>query len=678
MIYLVTLNTLLESCSDYTIITPEKSLEIMTSWDVIQYDSETNGKNCHLCKLLTMQFGNKKAGIQIVVDCDTIDPRIYKPILESKYLIGHNLVFDLQFLYCIGIIPLKVYDTMIVEQFLHLGFPPGQISYSLQSTALRYLGIYIDKTVRGQIIYKGICKETIIYGAGDVVHLENIAEAQYKECEKNNCIVGAKLECDVVPAMAYLHWCGIKLDENKWKAKMQKDADNLDKALKALNDYCVSNPKLSKWAYQDVEGNLWDGFDDTIKFHIDWQKDEAKEVFKALGFDINVINDKGNEAESVREKNLITQKGIDDTFLKLYLDYQGYYKVTTSFGKGHLNLINPVTGRLHTNYWQIGTSTGRMSSGSGTDDDLAKYKKLKEVKMVNMQQLPHDKETRACFVAEKGNLFCSCDYSAMEARIGAEVYNEKKLLDEFLYGSGDTHAAYAKAVFAKELEGIDTKDIKAKRPDLRNKVKSVEFAVQFGSDGTAVAPQLGISVEEAKALVTNLLSGMKGLAAFKIKGSNEVMKNGYVLIMPQTGHKQYWWDYDEWKKFQEKLTYDFWKEEWPKHKGTNDDIARKVRIHFQAKSTWDRAALNSPTQGGGAIVLKTGLIELFNWIVSNNYFGKILLCNVTHDEINTEFPKELKETYPKLVQTIMQEAAAKYYHKLPIPAEAEVGDYWIH
>ena len=81
----------------------------------------------------------------------------------------------------------------------------------------------------------------------------------------------------------------------------------------------------------------------------------------------------------------------------------------------------------------------------------------------------------------------------MEARIGADVYNEHKLLDEFLYGSGDTHAAYAKAVFAKELEGIDTKDVKSKRPDLRNKVKSVEFAVQFGSDGTAVAPQLKIS-----------------------------------------------------------------------------------------------------------------------------------------------------------------------------------------
>lgn len=69
----------------------------------------------------------------------------------------------------------------------------------------------------------------------------------------------------------------------------------------------------------------------------------------------------------------------------------------------------------------------------------------------------------------------------MEARIGADVYNEHKLLDEFLYGSGDTHAAYAKAVFAEELKDVDTKDVKSKRPDLRSKVKSIEFAVKWAA-----------------------------------------------------------------------------------------------------------------------------------------------------------------------------------------------------
>lgn len=186
----------------------------------------------------------------------------------------------------------------------------------------------------------------------------------------------------------------------------------------------------------------------------------------------------------------------------------------------------------------------------------------------------------------------------MEARIGADVYNEHKLLDEFLYGSGDTHAAYAKEVFSKELEGIDTKDVKKKRKDLRDKVKAVEFAVQFGSDGTAVAPQLKISVEEARQLVTNLLNGMTGLKSFKEKGSRFVLNNGYVSILPQTGHRGYWWDWKHWVRVQKSYTSEFWENYKLYHKGTKDEVCKKVKEHFQAKSKWcDRMILNLPTQG---------------------------------------------------------------------------------
>lgn len=267
----------------------------------------------------------------------------------------------------------------------------------------------------------------------------------------------------------------------------------------------------------------------------------------------------------------------------------------------------------------------------------------------------------------------------MEARIGAEVYNEKMLLDEFLYRSGDTHNAYAKVVFAEELKDVKVEDIAKVRPDLRQKVKSVEFAVQFGSDGSAVAPQLGISVEEARKLVTNLLSGMKGLAEFKSKGSKLVKQNGYVVAMPQTGHKVYWYDHKEWLERQKSFTNEFWEDYKINHKGReNDPIVKMVSMHIKAASAWDRYALNIPTQGGGAVVLKEACIMLFKWIIDNNYFKKILLVNFTHDEINSEAPKELEDSYPKLVSKIMQEAAAKYYYKLPIPAEPAVNTYWEH
>lgn len=728
MIYLVSKQTELFNSNLYKCLSVEESLELMQDWKVIQLDTETTGRDAHVNDLLLVQIGNDKADARIVIDTTTVDIKRYKDKLENTLCILQNAKFDLQFFYNYNIIIRKVYDIMIVEQFLHLGYPAGltlsedeycrrkctypyheifnkenlnkycQLSYALDAIAKNRLGITIDKTIRSQIIWRGIDDAVIKYGAGDVTYLERLMWSQIKDLKEiPNAMIGAKIECDFTPVIAYLEWCGIKLDEEKWKIKMQKDKKHLEESIEALNQFVIDTPILRKhFSYTDTQGDLFTGFDLTPKVNINWSSSpQVAKVAKLLGFNVSTIDKKtGEDKESAMEKQLTGQKGINDEFLRLYFGqgkegkpdyfpgYSGSAKVVSSFGQGHLNAINPNTGRIHTVYRAIGTISGRMSSGSKQPNtDLAKLKHIseKDCKYPNMQQLPHDEETRACFVAEKGNLFCSCDYAAMEARIGADVYNEHKLLDEFLYGSGDTHAAYAKAVFVDELKDIDTKDVKSKRPDLRSKVKSIEFAVQFGSDGTAVAPQLKISVEEARKLVQNLLDGMTGLKNFKSKGSKFVLDNGFVEILPQTGHRGYWFDWQHWKE-QEKLhTKEFWDEYKTCHKGTGDKIAQEVKEHFQAKSKWcDRMSLNLPTQGGGAVVLKEAMITLYNWIIENGYWGKILFCNFTHDECNTEFPEELKDIYPQIVAKFMQEAAAKYYHKLPIPAVPEVDTCWRH
>ena len=122
-------------------------------------------RDARICNILCIQFGNKEKDFQIVVDCTTIDITIYKDILEGTLLIGQNLKFDLQFLYNYGIVPRNVYDTMIVEQLLYLGYPSGIISFSLAAIAQRRLGIDIDKSIRGQIIWRGLDTQVILYAA---------------------------------------------------------------------------------------------------------------------------------------------------------------------------------------------------------------------------------------------------------------------------------------------------------------------------------------------------------------------------------------------------------------------------------------------------------------------------------------------------------------------------------
>lgn len=479
MIYLVTGSSSLFKSDSYRIISVEKSLELLNKCEYLQYDSETTGLNPHLNKILCIQFGSDKYDFRIVVDCTTVDILYYKDILETKFLIGHNLKFDFQFLYNQSIVPRRCYDTMIVEQLLHLGYPKGVLSNSLQAVAYRRLGESIDKDIRGQIIWRGLDDDVVLYSANDVVYLERIAKSQKINLIESNLLLGAKLECNCVPMMSYLEWCGIKIDVAKWQEKMKGDNSNLDKAKKNL-DLFIFNNNMTKYMKPYIIGDLFEEVDTSMpEITINWSSSkQVIKLAKELGFN-TVMKDKktGKDKDSVLEKHLKGQKGINDEFLKLYFEYQEYSKVVSSFGQSWLDAINPVTGRMHTNYSQLGTASGRMSCGGQDDNELAIYKRLPKgtVKKLNCQQLPSDHETRACFIAEEGNLFCSCDFSAIESRLGAEIYEDQAMLDEYLTGDGDIHSLAAKACFPEELEGVEIKDIKKLRPDLRKKAKAPEF-----------------------------------------------------------------------------------------------------------------------------------------------------------------------------------------------------------
>lgn len=366
MIYLVTNQLSLFENPKYTIINVEESIALLEKFNVVQYDSETNGTNAHINSITCIQFGNKTLDTQIVVDTSTVNIQHYKTILESKYLIMQNGKFDLQFLYTNNIIPTKVYDTMIVEQLLYLGFPAkgqyGGIGFGLNDIAERYLGIYIDKSIREDFTWRGLDDATITYAANDVVYLEDIMQAQITKCKEKNCLVGAKLECDFVPVIAYLEWCGITLDEKVWTQKMDKDTAALEECVKELNDLAISWGD-NRFFFINLQGDLFLGFDTTPKCTINWSSSkQVIEVAKFLGFNTKTQDKKtGNWKDSVEEKQLQSQKGINDEFLKKYFKYQECVKVCTTYGQNYLNAINPKTGRIHTKFRQLGASSGRMT-----------------------------------------------------------------------------------------------------------------------------------------------------------------------------------------------------------------------------------------------------------------------------------------------------------------------------
>ena len=113
MVYLVTGQPELFEDPSYKVISIEESLQLLNSCEALQFDTETTGVDSRLCDILCFQFGNKKKDFQMVIDNTTVPITIYKNVLESKYIIGQNLKFDLQFCYNYGIKPRRVYDTMM-------------------------------------------------------------------------------------------------------------------------------------------------------------------------------------------------------------------------------------------------------------------------------------------------------------------------------------------------------------------------------------------------------------------------------------------------------------------------------------------------------------------------------------------------------------------------------------
>lgn len=678
MIYLVSNQKQLFDSDLYQTLSLEDALSILNTWDIIQFDTETSGRNPHVCNILCSQFGNKKADIQIVVDNTTIDITKFKNILENKLIVGHNLKFDIQFLYNYGIIPTKVWDTMIIEQLLHLGFDNKFFHYSLKAVAERRLNIDIDKTTRGEIIWRGLDSKVIQYAAGDVMYLEDIMEQQIEQGKLQTCNKAIEIENAFVPVIAYLEWCGIRLDVDKWKLKIQDNEAQRDKALEQLNQWAVNyyKTKINKpvdWIYINQQGDLFSGWDLEPKCAINWASSKQVIPFvQMLGFNTKAKDKQtGQIKDSIVEKVLCKQKGIADDFLKLYFKYKEKFKDCSTYGYNYIDAINPNTERIHTTFWQLGASSGRMSCGSqNSDTDLAKLKGINSsrCKSVQLQNLPSDEITRSAFIPNEGNLFTSCDYSALESRLGADIYNEPEMLKEFLEGSGDIHSLCAKLVFKNELKDVDIKDIKHVRPDLRKKVKPIEFSQQFGGGPGAVADALGCSKEEAISFVKAYSEGFKGISKFKALGSKFVRDHGFIIICKHTGHKVFWEDWEKWKKIEDMddNTYQYTLS--PEEK----------REHTSAAAKWDRLALNAPTQGTGIIILKCAMIAFFKWLVKNNYFNVVLLCNLVHDEACIEYPKELKDIIePKLVEA-MEKAAAVLCKKLPIPAEPSTGTHWIH
>lgn len=474
-IFLVTNQKQLFDNDTYKVISVEESLRLLEPLSIVGLDSETTGLDPYTKELKLLQLGC--SDFQVVIDCTTVNILDYKDYLESSRLfVGWNLKFDLKWLFKYHIVPRRVYDGFLAEKLMWLGYPPGFHSMSLKSAGERYLGIELDKTVRGQIIWKKeLTNEIVEYSANDVRYLEQIMDAQRKELKEKELLIAIEYENRFVLPLSYCEFCGIKLDVAKWEEKMKKDKETLNTALSKLNSWVIEHfPNDKRFTYVNLQGSLFDGFNTDPVCTINWNSTkQVIPLFEELGFDLKVKDkETGETKKSVDAKVIKPQKHIS-TIAPIYLEYRAAQKVVSTYGENFLEQINPVSGRLHTNYQQLGADTTRITSG-GKD-------KGANIEYINFLNFPSDAETRACIVAEPGNRWISIDYSGQETYLMASIANDEAIIDELINGSGDIHSLTAYMSYSEIPRDTPIKDIKKLYHNLRQEAKGIEFAINKNS-----------------------------------------------------------------------------------------------------------------------------------------------------------------------------------------------------
>ena len=468
---------------------------------------------------------------------------------------------------------------------------------------------------------------------------------------------------------------GIKLCLPSKKPKRYYTRKSTEPELGIL--YCEEIEIPFPWVEQNLQGDLWNGFNDKPYCTINWSSPQQIIPFlELLGFKLDTFDKKTKKKKkSTDSKTIKAQRNICPEFADAYLEYKAASKVCSAFGDNWLKAINEKTGRIHPDFHQIGTTTARLSSGGGESG-------------INIQQIPRDAKTRSCFVSENGNKWISEDYQSQESRLLASVTGDEALLDLYTNGCGDLHSLTAYMSYTREIPR-DTKieDIAIKYKSLRQSAKGIEFSIGYGGDFNTISKNAGIPLEEAKEIYDSYMKGFPGVAKYQTYCRRAVIRDGYILMNPVTGHRCHIPNWNtKWIHVRDKMNMDgFWQHYRElKYEDPYCDEIQEIREYFKLKSDLEKDSINYRIQNRGSMCTKLGGILFFKWIVKNNYQNIVKICIQAHDEWNIEAPEDIAEEAASVLQKCMEKGATPFCTKLPLSSDisrlpnGELPTYWIH
>lgn len=617
------------------------AMEYLEKEDIVAVDTETNGLDPITSDVLLLQVGN--AYRQYVFDIHKLGESLGRVLTflsrEDIEKVMHNAKFDYSMILSnFGVSMPNVVCTYMGASLLTKGIV--NISNGLDACLDKYLNIKVSKEEQksfvGMKLGEEFTKGQIDYAGADVEHLIRLKEAQQDLLDARGMGELFLLESETTRVCGDLEVNGIFLNKKMWLALAEAAKGEAGKAKDELDEF-----------FKDV--CQWDIFGKpVINYNSPTQLQPLLEKIT------------GQKLASTGVRDL---ERIDHPVIKALLKFRGARKKVTTYGEEFIKkYVHKKTGRLHSDFRQLGTDSGRMASRNP-----------------NMQNIPSADAYRHCFRAQgKDYKMISADFSGQELRLLAHISKEREFLFA-LENNMDLHSYSASLIFGVDYKNffyfgedgkkevmqdddrIDYEDLGLQedgtvtdhvgdpiiRPKMKKKyrtpAKSITFGLIYGMGPGKLADTLDISIPEAIQLINKYFKTFPTIKKVLDDFTDQAMKNKYAYS-PLDGRRRIFsgvdWDHD-------------------------GKVAHMKNI-----------AKNQPFQGAGASVTKLAMCRMKEKIDVNNWDAKLI--NVVHDEILIEVHESIAQEVAETLETEMCKAFNYYAPSVPMVAKAEIADHWVH
>ena len=479
--------------------------------------------------------------------------------------ISHNIKEHILFFNAKGILYENGYfDTMIAYYIIN----PSANDYSLDTVSLETLG----NTNSNKLI--------------EIISLYYKFKKQIEDNNQENLFYN--IEMPLVDVLANMQICGVMVDKDNLLQFQEMLGQRIDAITNKIYEHCG------------------------VEFNINSPKQLGEVLFEKLRLPIIKKTKSGySTSVEVLEKLKGTHEVID-----LIMEYRHLVKLKGTYADGLLAVINKETGKIHSNFNQTVTVTGRISS---TEPNLQNIPIRTEL----------GREVRKMFTAsDDEHVLVDADYSQIELRVLAHISADKNMSEAF-NNNEDIHTRTASQIFNVNLSEVTS--------EMRSRAKTVNFGIVYGMGDFSLAQELGIKKYEAKEYIENYFAKFSGVKNYMENIIDTAKKDGYVTTI--FNRRRY--------------------------------LPELSAGNFIQRSFGERVAMNTPIQGTAADIIKIAMVNIYKTMKEKNLKSKLVLQ--VHDELIIDAYKNELEQVKGILKYEMENAVKL---NVPLLADMNVGETW--